>query len=34
MAEPTRIVEGCAIAPERPGHGVVLDFKALDSLRV
>jgi L-alanine-DL-glutamate epimerase-like enolase superfamily enzyme len=34
MAEPTRIVEGCAIAPERPGHGVALDFKALEPLRV
>jgi L-alanine-DL-glutamate epimerase-like enolase superfamily enzyme len=34
MAEPTRIVAGCAIAPERPGHGVALDFKALEPLRV
>ncbi len=34
LAEPTRIVEGCAIAPERPGHGVALDFAALERLRV
>jgi len=34
MAEPMRIIAGCAIAPERPGHGVALDFKALEPLRV
>ncbi len=33
MAEPMRIVEGCAIAPERPGHGVVLDFERLEAHR-
>jgi len=33
MAEPVRIADGVAIAPERPGHGVTLDFKALAALR-
>jgi L-alanine-DL-glutamate epimerase-like enolase superfamily enzyme len=34
MAEPMRIVDGLAIAPDRPGHGVSLDWKALESLQV
>jgi L-alanine-DL-glutamate epimerase-like enolase superfamily enzyme len=34
MAEPLRIQDGKAIAPERPGHGVELDWQALDALRV
>jgi L-alanine-DL-glutamate epimerase-like enolase superfamily enzyme len=34
MAEPLRIEDGCAIAPERPGHGVELDWAALEALRV
>jgi L-alanine-DL-glutamate epimerase-like enolase superfamily enzyme len=34
MAEPLRLVDGKAIAPERPGHGVELDWPALDALRV
>ena len=33
MAEPVRVADGVAIAPERPGHGVTLDFKALAALR-
>lgn len=33
IAEPTRIIEGNAIAPDRPGHGVALDWKALEPLR-
>jgi L-alanine-DL-glutamate epimerase-like enolase superfamily enzyme len=33
MAEPMRIEDGFAIAPERPGHGVALDWKALEALR-
>jgi L-alanine-DL-glutamate epimerase-like enolase superfamily enzyme len=33
MAEPMRIEEGCAIATERPGHGVALDWQALEALR-
>ena len=34
IAEPTRIVDGVVIAPERPGHGVALDFKALAPLKI
>jgi L-alanine-DL-glutamate epimerase-like enolase superfamily enzyme len=33
MAEPLRIREGIALAPERPGHGVELDWQALEALR-
>jgi L-alanine-DL-glutamate epimerase-like enolase superfamily enzyme len=33
MAEPLTIVDGRAIAPERPGHGVELDWQGLDALR-
>jgi L-alanine-DL-glutamate epimerase-like enolase superfamily enzyme len=33
MAEPLRIQDGKAIAPERPGHGVELDWQALEALR-
>jgi L-alanine-DL-glutamate epimerase-like enolase superfamily enzyme len=33
MAEPLVIHEGYATAPERPGHGVALDFGALAKLR-
>ena len=32
IAEPTRIIEGNAIAPDRPGHGVTLDWNALAPL--
>jgi L-alanine-DL-glutamate epimerase-like enolase superfamily enzyme len=34
MAEPLEIRDGRAVAPERPGHGVELDWAALESLRV
>jgi L-alanine-DL-glutamate epimerase-like enolase superfamily enzyme len=34
IAEPLRIEDGFAIAPERPGHGVEFDWKALESIRV
>ncbi len=34
MAEPLRIEDGLAIAPERPGHGVEFDWQALEALRV
>jgi L-alanine-DL-glutamate epimerase-like enolase superfamily enzyme len=34
IAEPLRIEDGCALAPERPGHGVELDWPALEALRV
>ena len=33
IAEPLRIEEGCAVAPERPGHGVAFDWKKLDTVR-
>jgi L-alanine-DL-glutamate epimerase-like enolase superfamily enzyme len=33
IAESLRIEEGCAIAPERPGHGIAFDWKALESIR-
>lgn len=33
MAEPLRIREGLARAPDRPGHGVELDFAALEKHR-
>ncbi|WP_396667614.1 mandelate racemase/muconate lactonizing enzyme family protein [Microbacterium sp. R86528] len=32
IAEPMRIVDGFATAPDRPGHGVELDFDGLGSL--
>ena len=33
IAEPLRIEDGCAIAPDRPGHGIAFDWKGLDSIR-
>jgi L-alanine-DL-glutamate epimerase-like enolase superfamily enzyme len=33
IAEPLRIDAGLAIAPDRPGHGIEFDGKALDRLR-
>jgi len=33
IADPMRIDDGKAIAPERPGHGVVFDWKKLDGVR-
>jgi L-alanine-DL-glutamate epimerase-like enolase superfamily enzyme len=33
MAEPLKIVDGRASAPERPGHGVELDWQGLETLR-
>jgi len=33
IAEPLRIEGGLAIAPDRPGHGIDLDWKALDTVR-
>ena len=32
-AEPLRIEAGMAVAPDRPGHGVELDWKALETVR-
>ncbi|HSU06194.1 MAG TPA: mandelate racemase/muconate lactonizing enzyme family protein [Acetobacteraceae bacterium] len=33
IAEPMRITEGSAIAPDRPGHGVAFDWAALERVR-
>lgn len=33
IAEPLRIEEGLAIAPSRPGHGIVFDWAGLEALR-
>lgn len=33
MAEPLRLEKGMAVAPERPGHGIDLDWAALERLR-
>jgi L-alanine-DL-glutamate epimerase-like enolase superfamily enzyme len=33
IAEPLRIENGRAIAPERPGHGIAFDWTALDTVR-
>jgi len=34
IAAPLRIEAGLAVAPDRPGHGIEFDWKALDPLRV
>ena len=33
VAEPLVLVEGCAIAGERPGHGISFDWKGLEAVR-
>ena len=33
IAEPLRIEDGLAMAPDRPGHGVDFDWAALDRAR-
>jgi L-alanine-DL-glutamate epimerase-like enolase superfamily enzyme len=33
IAEPLRIEGGCALAPDRPGHGIELDWTSLESVR-
>jgi L-alanine-DL-glutamate epimerase-like enolase superfamily enzyme len=33
IAEPLRIADGKAIAPERPGHGIAFDWAGLEGLR-
>ena len=33
IAEPLRIEDGVAIAPERPGHGIEFDWKGLEKIR-
>jgi L-alanine-DL-glutamate epimerase-like enolase superfamily enzyme len=34
LAEPMKVADGFTIAPERPGHGLELDFEALEHHRV
>jgi len=34
LAHPLQLVEGNALAPDRPGHGVQFDWDALEALRV
>ena len=34
VAEPMKIVDGRTVAPERAGHGIELDIKALEQYRV
>jgi L-alanine-DL-glutamate epimerase-like enolase superfamily enzyme len=34
LAKPLRIVDGCAVAPDSAGHGVIFDWQALEALRV
>ena len=31
--EPLAIADGCAVAPDRPGHGVAFDWQALEAIR-
>ncbi|GEO37620.1 L-alanine-DL-glutamate epimerase-like enolase superfamily enzyme [Skermanella aerolata] len=33
IAEPLRIEDGVALAPERPGHGIEFDWKGLEKIR-
>jgi L-alanine-DL-glutamate epimerase-like enolase superfamily enzyme len=33
IAEPLQLLDGCAIAPERPGHGIEFDWKGLEKLK-
>jgi L-alanine-DL-glutamate epimerase-like enolase superfamily enzyme len=33
IAEPLRIEDGCAMAPDRPGHGIAFDWTSLEKIR-
>lgn len=33
IAEPLRLEDGLAVAPDRPGHGIEFDWKALEGVR-
>lgn len=33
IAEPLKIEDGCALAPDRPGHGISFDWEGLQALR-
>jgi L-alanine-DL-glutamate epimerase-like enolase superfamily enzyme len=34
IADPLRLVDGVAIAPERPGHGISFDWEGLGRIEV
>jgi L-alanine-DL-glutamate epimerase-like enolase superfamily enzyme len=34
IANPLKIHEGFAIAPDRPGHGIAFDWEALEACRL
>jgi L-alanine-DL-glutamate epimerase-like enolase superfamily enzyme len=34
IAHPMQLTDGCATAPDRPGHGIIFDWKALERLLV
>lgn len=34
IAQPLTLVDGCAVAPERPGHGIAFDWNALARIRM
>lgn len=33
IADPLVLVDGCAVAPDRPGHGIAFDWAKLDTVR-
>ena len=33
IAEPLMLEDGCAVAPDRPGHGITFDWPGLESIR-
>jgi L-alanine-DL-glutamate epimerase-like enolase superfamily enzyme len=33
VAEPLVLEDGCAVAPDRPGHGIAFDWRGLDAIR-
>jgi len=33
VADPLQIIDGNAIAPDRPGHGIAFDWKGLEKLK-
>ena len=34
LREPLRIVDGCAVAPDRPGNGLIWDAAAVEQYRL
>jgi L-alanine-DL-glutamate epimerase-like enolase superfamily enzyme len=33
IAEPLKIQDGFALAPDRPGHGIAFDWKGLEGIK-